>query len=158
MQEMQEMQVWSLGQEDHPEGGSATPSSILAWRIPWTEQPDGLQSTALQRVRHDWSDLAHGHINKCVLVAQSCPALCDPVDCSPPGSSVHGILQAKILEWVAMPSSRGSSWPRDQTCISYVSCIGRRVLYHYQHLGSLHTYRELAKLCKCYKMITVNTR
>ena len=46
-----------------------------------------------------------------MLVAQSCPALCDPVDCSPPGSSVHGILQARILQWVAMPLSRGSSDP-----------------------------------------------
>ena len=44
---------------------------------------------------------------------QSCPTLCDPMDCSPPGSSVRGILQARILEWVAMPSSRGSSQPRD---------------------------------------------
>jgi len=44
-----------------------------------------------------------------VIVAQSCPTLCDPVDCSPPGSSVRGILQARILEWVAIPSSRGSS-------------------------------------------------
>ena len=44
---------------------------------------------------------------------QSCPTLCDPVDCSPPGSSVHGILQARKLEWVAMLSSRGSSQPRD---------------------------------------------
>ena len=43
-----------------------------------------------------------------VLVTQSCPALCDPMDCSPPGSSVHGILQARILRWVAMPFSRGS--------------------------------------------------
>ena len=42
-------------------------------------------------------------------VAQSCPTLCDPMDCNPPGSSVHGILQARILEWVTMPSSRGSS-------------------------------------------------
>ena len=61
---------------------------------------------------------------------QSCLTLCDPMDCSPPGSSVHGILQARILEWVAMPFSRGSSRPRDGTCISGVSCIGRRVLYH----------------------------
>ena len=45
------------------------------------------------------------------LVAQSCPTLCDPIDCSPPGSSVHGILQARILEWVAMPSSKVSSNP-----------------------------------------------
>ena len=50
------------------------------------------------------------------LVTQSCPTLCDPMNYySPPGSSVHGILQARILEWVAMPSSRGSSQPRDQT-------------------------------------------
>ena len=66
---------------------------------------------------------------------QSCLTLCNPMDCSPPGSSVHGILQARILEWVAMPSSRGSSQPRDQTCVSYVSCIGRQVLYPSCHLG-----------------------
>ena len=60
---------------------------------------------------------------------QSCPTLCNPMDCSLPGSSVHGILQAR-LEWVAVLSSRGSSQPRDQTCISYFSCIGRQVLYH----------------------------
>ena len=47
--------------------------------------------------------------------------------CSPPGSSVHGILQARILEWVAMPSSRGPSRPRGRTCVSYISWIGRRV-------------------------------
>ena len=46
------------------------------------------------------------------------------MDRGPPGSSVHGILQARILEWVAMPSSRGSSWPRDQTQVSFISCIG----------------------------------
>ena len=45
---------------------------------------------------------------------QSCPTLCDPMDHNPPSSYVHGILQARILQWVAMPSSRGSSWPRDQ--------------------------------------------
>ena len=51
---------------------------------------------------------------------QSCPTLCNPMDCSPPGSSVHGILQARILEWVVMPSSRGPSQPRDGT---QVPCI-----------------------------------
>ena len=50
------------------------------------------------------------------LVTQSCPTLCDPMDCSPPGPSFHGILQDRILEWVAMPFSRGSSQPRDWTC------------------------------------------
>ena len=49
----------------------------------------------------------------CCLVAQSCPTLCHPMDCSPPGFSVHGILQARILEWVAISFSRGSSRPRD---------------------------------------------
>ena len=58
-----------------------------------------------------------------VLVSLSSPALCDPVDRSPPGSSVHGILQAKILEWVVIPFSRGSSRPGGQT---WVSCIAGR--------------------------------
>ena len=55
-----------------------------------------------------------------VLVAQWCPTLCDPLHCGPPGSSVHGILQARILEWVAISYSRGSLQPRDQTeiCIA----------------------------------------
>ena len=63
-------------------------------------------------------------------VASSHPMLCIPMDCSPSGFSVHGILQATILEWVAMPPSRGPSWPRDGIRISYVSCIGRQILYH----------------------------
>ena len=50
-----------------------------------------------------------------VLVTQSCLTLCDPMDCRSPGSSVHGILQARILEWVAISFSRGSSQPRDRT-------------------------------------------
>ena len=61
---------------------------------------------------------------------QSCPTLCDPMAHSPLGSSVHGILQARTLEWVAISSSRGSSRPKDRTQLSYVSCTGRRVLYH----------------------------
>ena len=59
LQEMQETQVWSLGWEDPLEEGMATHSNILAWRIPWTEEPGGLQSTGSQRVRHNWSNLAH---------------------------------------------------------------------------------------------------
>ena len=66
-----------------------------------------------------------------LLSLQSCPTLCLPKDCSPLGLSVHGILQARILEWVAMSSSRGSSLSRDWTLISYVSCTGRWVLYHW---------------------------
>ena len=60
-------------------------------------------------------------------VTQLCPNLCNPMDCSLPGSSVHGILQARILEWVAISSSRGSSQPRDP---SQVFCMGRQILYH----------------------------
>ena len=55
------------------------------------------------------------------LVAQSCPTLCDPMDCSPPGSSIHGILQARILEQVTMPSSRASSQPKDRTQVSHIA-------------------------------------
>ena len=58
-QELQETRVQSLGGEDPLEEGMATHSSILAWRIPWTEEPGGLQSIGLQRVRHDCSDLTH---------------------------------------------------------------------------------------------------
>ena len=66
----------------------------------------------------------------CAKSLQSCSTLCNPMDGVSPDSSVHGILQARILEWVAVPSSRGSSLARDRTRISYVSCIGRQILYH----------------------------
>ena len=69
------------------------------------------------------SGLGRWHVN----MVQSCLTLCDP---SPLGSSVHGILQARILEWVAISSSKGSSPPRDRTCISCVSCLWRQILYH----------------------------
>ena len=59
--------------------------------------------------------------NMLCLVAQSCPTLCNPMDCSPPGPSVHGIIQERILEWVATPFSRGSSPPRDRTQVSHVA-------------------------------------
>ena len=61
-----------------------------------------------------------------------CPTLCDPMD--PPGSSVRRISQARIVAWVAMPSFRGSSWPRDQTHISYVSWIGILLSYKKEHI------------------------
>ena len=70
---------------------------------------------------------AHGDLDdttsilKLCLVAQSCPAVCNPMNYSLPGLSVHGILQARILEWVAMPSSRGSSQPSDWTQVSSIA-------------------------------------
>ena len=63
------------------------------------------------------------------LVPKSCLTLCDPMDCSPPGFFVHGILQARTLEWVAISSSKGSSQPRDQSHVSCIPCIGRWILY-----------------------------
>ena len=96
-----------------------------------------LLSMGSQRVRHDWEtsliltlnlSTKVNYISSVCWVTESCLTLCDPVHCNPPGSSVHGISQLKILEWVAISSSRGSSWPRDRT---HVSCIGRRILYHW---------------------------
>ena len=58
-------------------------------------------------------------------------SLWDPKDCSPPGSSVHGIFQVRMLEWLAISFSRGSSWPRDWSRVSYISCTGRQILYHW---------------------------
>ena len=66
----------------------------------------------------------------CAKSLQSCLTLFNPMDYSPLGSSVHRILQARKLEWVAMPSSSGSSQLKDLTLVSYVSCIGKQVLYH----------------------------
>ena len=122
---------------------------------PWTEDSGGLQSRGSQRVGHDWSNLASLSVTDklcacmklqalyststewsglpsiasccCCLVTKSHLTLCDPLDCSPPGFSVHGIFQARILKWVAIFFSRESSWPRDQT---HISCFGRQILYH----------------------------
>ena len=76
------------------------------------------------------SDVPCSRVCVCVCV-QLCLILCNPMDYSPPGSSVHGISQARTLEWVAMSSSRGSSQPRDQTHISCIFSIGRQSLYHW---------------------------
>ena len=81
----------------------------------------------------------------CVSYAKSlqlCPVLCNPMDYNPSGSSVHGILQARKLKWVAMPSSRGCSPSRDQSCASYVSCTGRWVLDHCCRLGSPYSLAD----------------
>ena len=64
------------------------------------------------------------------VCTQWCPTLCNPMDCTPPGSSVHGIFQARILAQDAISYSRGSSWPRDQTHVSCASFTGRPILYY----------------------------
>ena len=79
-----------------------------------------------------------------------------PWNCSLPGSSFHGILQARILEWVAMPSSRGPFWSRDRTRLPCVSCVARRILYHW---GSCQNWDRSLKLpykmWKCYSFSRV---
>ena len=130
----------------------ATHSGVLAWRILGTREPGGLPSMGPHRVGHDWSDLAaavevwESEMEKgwdlggwssgggsflnlwvCAKFFASCLILCDLMDHNPPGSSVHGFLQARILEWVAISFFRGSFQPKDWACISYVSfsCAGR---------------------------------
>ena len=110
-----ETRVPPLGREDLREEEMAAHSSLV-WRTP--QKKEGLHAP---RAHHAYSGML-SHFSRVQL--------CDPRHCSPPGSSVYGILQARILEWVAISSSRRSSQPKDQTRVSYVSCIGRWVLYH----------------------------
>ena len=88
--------------------------------LPSTSQRMRLYTQHTSTPTHVLVSLGRQRISFCSIrkeceVTQSCPTLCDPVDCSPPGSSVHGILQARILEWVAISFSLGSSQPRDRT-------------------------------------------
>ena len=112
----------------------ATHSSVLASRIPGTGHPGGLPSmdgVAQSRTRLKWlssktvkADLqmvTASRVKNWSEVAQSCLTLCDPMDSSPPGSTIHGIFQARILEWAAISFSRGSSQPRDGTCVSCIT-------------------------------------
>ena len=97
---------------------------LFLWRLPSYFRPvtsplgTCVSSTVKWRVWIKWKKESE--------VAQLCPSLWDSMDCSPPASSIHGIAQAITLEWIATPISRGSSLPRDQTDISYLSCIAGR--------------------------------
>ena len=141
-----------------PGGGNGNPLRYLAREIPWTEESGGLQSMGWQRVRHAWAtslslsflligdykilsivpcavqQILAVYLFICVCACGCAPlpslTLCNPMSCSPPGSPVHRIFQARILEGVSISSSRGSSRSRDQTHISCVSWIGRQILYH----------------------------
>ena len=88
-------------------------------------------------------------VRVCVLSHFRRVWLCNPMDCSPPGSSVCGILQARTLEWVAMPFFKGSSQPRDWTLVSCVSCVSRQILYH-------GTSREayLHQIARCFALLS----
>ena len=101
-----------------------------------------------------WFCVVENSYGSLVIMSDSC----DPMDCSLPDSSVHGILQARILEWVAMISyPRGSCWPRDWTLVSCISCPDKRILYHCTswetHAYTLGTSNSWAKYY-CYLHIT----
>ena len=149
---MRETWVRSQGWEDPLEKGKVTHSRILAWRISWT-----VLSMGSQRVGHGWATFMsiivlqccvgfccttrESAVCACTPSHCSCVWLCSSMDCSLSGSSVHGILQAGILKWVAMPSSRGSCGHWDWTnifCIAgglfthwatWEAQIGKRYIY-----------------------------
>ena len=88
-----------------------------------------------------------------MLVAHSCSTLCDPMNCSPSGSSVHGILQARILQWVAIPFSKGSSWSRDQSWVSFIAgrFFARDLFIHVMmKLKLIYMIPSLGTLLACY--------
>ena len=98
-----------------------------------------------------------------LVVAQSCLTLCDPMDCSPSGFSVHGILQARILEWVAIPFSRGSSWLRDRTWISrtvgkfFTIWATRKASSLYENLPPSHSVFQLSLIFHYQTLLNADT-
>ena len=108
----------------------------------WKDMCIPMLTAIISTIAKTWSQPECPSTDMCMcvfvvhLVAQSCPTLCDPIDCSTTGSSVHGILQARILEWAAMPFSRGSSQPRDQTqgsCLAgrfFTIWVSREAIYY----------------------------
>ena len=119
--------VWGLNMAWKVRGG--------AWLIPSTKHLDFNCCYYSERRECSERVFIYSYKKLCVCVcmhmpAQSCLTLRNPMDCSLPGSSVQGTFQARILEGVANSFSRGSSWPMDWTRLSYVSCIGRWVLYY----------------------------
>ena len=108
-----------------------THSSVLAWRIPGMGEPGGLLSLGSHRVGHDWATSLSFHLlvvmtwcsyfHAAAKSLQSCPTLCNPIDGSPPGSPVPGILQARTLEWVTISFSIAWKWScfsRVQLCVT----------------------------------------
>ena len=106
------------------------PSSRVYHYHPWPSQH--YHSAKLQHPGWAWPVHLLPCFCVCVLVTQSCPTLCDPMDCSSLGSAVHTVLQARILEWIAIPLSRESSQPRYRTRL----LLCKQILYPLSHQGS----------------------
>ena len=101
-------------------------------------------------------------VHVCVLVTLSCTTVCDPVDYNPPGSSVHGVLQARILEWIAISFSRGSSQPRDQTWMSCMQadslCLSQQGRFFMSDAQLLSTHRVIFGLLLCARYCSSKVR
>ena len=106
--------------------------------LPWCLQ--GVVSRTLlhpQAKIHGCSSPLYKMHSACMLSLQLCPTLCDPMDCSPTGSPILWVLQARILEWVVTPSSSGSSQLRNQICVSLMSSALGPILLFYEHFLSV---------------------
>jgi len=104
----------------------------------------GIEANGLMKVKQRkdiTAFLTWSIIHVCAQLLSCVQHFCGPVGCSPPDFSVHGIFRARILKWVAISSSRSSSQPRDHTCVSWVSYIGRWTLYHCATWKPLVYYR-----------------
>ena len=129
---MQKTWVWSLCPQDSPGRGNGNP---LQWSCQENPMDRGARQAIVHGVAKEWDTTeqlnnnkiySQSHSVRCSAQSLSHPTLRNPMDHSPPGSSVHGILQTRTLEWVAMLSSRGSPQSRDQIHISCVSCFAGR--------------------------------
>ena len=97
-------------------------------------------------------------VHMCAMFSQV--RLCNPMDCSPSGSSAHGIFPARILEWVVISYSRGSLLPRDQTCVSHISCTDLQILYHLGNHGVCITLNKSVYtfLCLAFEIFPVQSQ
>ena len=147
--------VWYLKREEGNWDGDfarffpemATHSSILAWKIPWMEEPGRLQSMGSQKVGQDFTFPFPVYTPSAAAakLLQLCPTLCDPIDGSPPGCPVPGILQARTLEWVAISFSSAWKWKVKVKSLGHVWLLVTPWTAAYQSTHLVHTisYLEL---------------
>ena len=125
--------TWTPATQEWPTWNGGPVSSTLWWPQPTRGGFYLFSSASTSRKVNMEQGNYYFPAGKCFVCVRACSValtLCNPGDCSSPGFSVHGIFQARILECVAIPSSRESCWPREWAHISCVSCVGRQVLCH----------------------------
>ena len=134
--------------EDFPEEQSGQERNWKPWHIKMVDQsryvwPKGKNTRAWEKLDSTFKILLELPCSTKCTHTFSRVQLCDSMACSSPGSSVHGIFQARILDWVAISSSRGSSWPKYQIHMSLCLLHWQQILYHWCHLGSPYTRSRL---------------